>query len=73
MTDREKYEIVQRIRALPVLEQLEIIEDLVRNLSMAHTDHEAMAREMEEMANDPAMQRVLNNEDLVKADGSPVW
>jgi hypothetical protein len=61
MTDKEKYEIVERIKALPVVEQLAFIEDLVRNLRMAHTDHEAMAREMEEMANDPDFQRACED------------
>jgi len=66
MTSREKYELEQAIGKLPLVEQLEIVEAILRNLRRANEDHEAMAREVEEMAKDPDMQRVLRGEDLVR-------
>jgi hypothetical protein len=68
MTSKEKYELTQRIAALPLVEQLEFIEALVRNLRKANTDWEEVGRTMAAMAADPEMQRVLNNEDLEKLD-----
>ena len=64
MTFKEKHEIAERIAQLPVAEQLAFIEELVRGLRQAFTAHAALERQMEEMVNDPDVQRVLRNEDV---------
>ena len=64
MTSAEKYEIAERIARLPVGEQLAFIEGLIRGLRQAFTDHAALTREMEQMAADPDIQRVLRGDDL---------
>jgi hypothetical protein len=65
MTSREKIELAEKIGQWPVYEQLAFIEELVRGLRKAFTDHKAFAEEMQRMANDPGMQQVLNNEDVI--------
>jgi hypothetical protein len=57
--------MVERIAQLPVVEQLAFVEELVRRLRRAFTDHAAIERDLDDTVNDPAMQRVLNNQDLV--------
>jgi hypothetical protein len=65
MTRHEKYDMVKRIGQLPLVEQLELVEELLRNLRKANTDDAAIEKAMDAMVADPDMQRVLNNEDLV--------
>jgi hypothetical protein len=65
MTGEEKYEIIERVGRLPAAEQVALIEGLLRGLRNALTDHAAKERDLESMANDPDIQRVLRNEDLV--------
>jgi hypothetical protein len=65
MTTKEKLEIEKRIGELPVIEQLQFVQQLIRQLIKNHfTDHAALERAMDDMVNDPGMQRVLRNEDL---------
>jgi hypothetical protein len=64
MTAKEKYELYQRVGQLPLVEQLEIIEALVRQLRKANVDRDAIEEAMDAMVADPGMQRVLRNEDL---------
>ena len=65
MTSDEKYDIERRIAQLPAEEQLQIIEQLLRQFRQTfHTDHDAIAEEMRQMAEDPDIQRVLRGEDL---------
>jgi hypothetical protein len=53
------------VSSLSVREQLEVVEELLRRLRRnSFTDHEALARQMQEMAKDPGMQRVLSGADL---------
>ncbi len=49
---------------LALADQLLLIERLVRRIRQGTVDETASAREMEEMARDPDMQRVLRGEDL---------
>ena len=59
---------LQRVEALfdqlSLADKLFLIEPLVRRVRQASVDEPALAREMEEMANDPDIQRVLRGEDL---------
>jgi hypothetical protein len=64
MTAKEKYELYQRVGQLPLVEQLRIIEGLVRQLRKANVDRGAIEEAMDAMVADPGMQRVLRNEDL---------
>jgi hypothetical protein len=67
MTAQEKYEIVQRVAQLPVVEQLALIEELIRNLRRSSIDREAIDQQMDAMVSDPGIQRVIRNEDLIPA------
>jgi hypothetical protein len=59
------------VSSLPVGEQLEVVEELLRRLRRnSFTDHAALERQMEEMANDPGMQRVLSGADLLDSAGA---
>ena len=49
---------------LSLADKLLLIERLVRRVRQGAVDEAARAREMEEMANDPDIQRVLRGEDL---------
>jgi hypothetical protein len=61
MTPQELFEIEQRIAQLPPGEQLRLIERLIGRLRSAYfTDHEALQRNLREMASDPDIQRELN-------------
>jgi hypothetical protein len=59
---------LQRVEALfdqlSLADKLFLIERLVRRVRQASVDEAALAREMEEMANDPDIQRVLQGVDL---------
>jgi hypothetical protein len=68
MDESEKFELLERIARLPTGEQLEFVEDILRRLRRdSFTDHAALDRDMEQMAADPNVQRVLRNEDLLEA------
>jgi hypothetical protein len=65
MTTKEKHELIERLTSLPLGEQLDIIESMIRALRKANVDREAVGQAMDAMVADPGMQRVLRNEDLV--------
>jgi hypothetical protein len=68
MTHEERFELTERIAQLPLAEQFYLLEDILRRIRHQHfTDYAALEREMEEMANDPEIQRVLRGEDLTEA------
>jgi hypothetical protein len=71
MTPQEKYELIERISTWTLFDQLEFIEALVRQLRKANTDYAAIEKQMDAMAADEAMQRVLRGEDL--EDGDETW
>jgi hypothetical protein len=67
---------LQRVEALfdqlSLADKLLLIERLVRRVRQGAVDEAARAREMEEMANDPDIQRVLRGEDLTStANATP--
>ena len=65
MTTDEMLEMESRFAAWPVEQQLRFIERLARRIRRdSFTDHAGLAAQMDEMVNDPGMQRVLNNQDL---------
>lgn len=64
MTSQEKYEIERRIAELPLVEQLQFVEALIRNLRRSQTDETETDRLMDEMVTDADMLRILNNQDL---------
>ena len=68
MNANEKHKFLQMVACLPVAEQLEMVETLIRQLRRSSVDHEAVERDMDEMVADSGMQRVLRNEDMVKAN-----
>jgi hypothetical protein len=70
MTAKEKYELIERISAWSLFEQLEFIEALVRQLRKANTDREAIEKQMDALVADEGMQRVLRNEDLENGDAT---
>jgi hypothetical protein len=61
----ELFDLQQRIARLTPEDQLYLVERVLAGIRHAHfTDHEAMRKELEAMAADPGIQRVLRNEDL---------
>lgn len=61
----ELHELQERIAKLTPEEQLYLVERVLAKIRDKHfTDHEALDRDMAEMAADPGMQRVLRGEDL---------
>jgi hypothetical protein len=65
MPQDEMFEMEQTFAGWPVERQLLFVERLLRRMRRdSFTDRAAVEREMEAMANDPGMQRVLNNQDL---------
>jgi hypothetical protein len=58
-------EIQARIELLSAEDQLYLAQLIIGGIRKRYfVDHEKADREMEEMANDPGIQRVLRNEDL---------
>jgi hypothetical protein len=58
MTHEARYELAERIAQLPLGEQFYLLEDILRRIRQVHfTDHAAMEREMEALANDPDLLR----------------
>jgi hypothetical protein len=70
MTPKEKDELIERISALPLVEQFAFIEALVRQLRQANVDRAAIEEQMDALVADEGMQRVLRNEDLGKSDAA---
>lgn len=73
MTAQEKYDFTRRVAELSVFEQLEIIEELVRQLRRAHFDHAKFSRELDEMIADPGFQRVLHSDDINWNRSNSLW
>jgi hypothetical protein len=55
---------------LTITDQLLLIERLVRRMRRGNISEAAMARDLEEMANDPDIQRVLRGEDLARTENA---
>lgn len=70
MTKQDMHEISERVSRLPLYDQLELIERLIRNLRKANVDRDAIEVAMDAMVADPGMQRVLRNEDLVTTNAT---
>lgn len=57
INSRELFELTERIKRLTLAEQVYLIELVTAGLRKTHlTDHEAMGKDLAEMAADPAVQ-----------------
>ena len=59
MTTIERYELIQQIKALPVVEQLAVLEEIIRTVRRSFVDQATLDRQVVEMANDPDIQRAF--------------
>lgn len=64
MTQDERHTLIRQIAALPLPEQVDIVEGVMRMLRQSFIDPVEEGRLLDEMLADPGFQRVLNNEDL---------